>query len=273
MKRLFSGIIYVVLVVSALLLRQFVDYRIFCALIFALTGISACEMANVTKGVVSKATTVCTIVFGFLLVPVMFVTELLFSGYGWVFGLLLIALSLVVNLVLYCVGEKTKKSLMFAFVNALYPTVFMVLVMLCNQLPNIRGFVSMVILFAVSACADVFAYFIGRLLKGPKLWPELSPKKTWAGAFGAVIGGVLCSLLIYLVFGMPNGLFNWWIFLLIGVVSSVLNIFGDLFESFIKRSLGIKDIGNIMPGHGGVLDRIDGLVFVTLFVYPIMLLL
>lgn len=273
MKRLVSAIVYVILVVGSFLLREFVDYRLFNILIFAFASIGACEMAIATKGIVSKVVSVCTVIFGILLVPVFFVGEMIVNGYGWLFAVGLMIISLAVNLIVYFKGEKQKDRLLFTFINALYPSVFILLMTLCNGLPQARGFIALLLLFVVSACADVLAYYVGMLLKGPKLCPTLSPKKTWAGAIGGLFGGAIGSLLIYFVFAKSLGILNWWLFLIIGVVGAILSIFGDLFESFLKRRIGIKDIGNIMPGHGGVLDRIDGLSFITLFVYPLMLLL
>lgn len=107
--------------------------------------------------------------------------------------------------------------------------------------------------------SDVAAYFIGRALKGPKLAPRVSPNKTWSGA----IGGMLC------VIGLSYFLKSLDVFsdknILIGVAIGGLAQAGDLLESYIKRVLGVKDTGNIIPGHGGVLDRLDSLLPVGWF--------
>ena len=104
---------------------------------------------------------------------------------------------------------------------------------------------------------DTGAYFIGKLLKGPKLAPDISPNKTWSGA----IGGCLLALLVSM-FMKPYLSVE---FDLIGVtgftiIISIFGQFGDLLESWAKRMLAVKDTGNIIPGHGGVLDRIDALL-------------
>jgi phosphatidate cytidylyltransferase len=105
----------------------------------------------------------------------------------------------------------------------------------------------------VWAC-DIGAYFAGRAIGGPKLWPAISPNKTWAGLIGGVVLASLFALFMHILYGLP------WRMTLATPVLAVLAQGGDLFESWLKRRAGVKDSGNILPGHGGVLDRLDGLV-------------
>jgi phosphatidate cytidylyltransferase len=104
--------------------------------------------------------------------------------------------------------------------------------------------------------ADTLAYFAGRLIGGPKLLPSISPKKTWAGLIGAIVGGILCSALFATVAGLDTLL---W-FCGIGAILAIVEQGGDFFESALKRSVGVKDSSGLIPGHGGMLDRVDGLV-------------
>lgn len=115
-------------------------------------------------------------------------------------------------------------------------------------------------LFFAVWLTDTGALFAGNLLKGPKLWPALSPNKTWAGAIGGALLGTLASAIVFL-FAQANP----WHGAIVGLVASVIGQFGDLFESFLKRRVGRKNSGSLIPGHGGVLDRIDS----TLFVAPV----
>jgi phosphatidate cytidylyltransferase len=104
---------------------------------------------------------------------------------------------------------------------------------------------------------DIAGMFVGRSLKGPKLAPKISPNKTWSG----LIGGVICAMMIGFISSfMFAGGIKFFVFFsgLLAVVEQI----GDLFESKIKRHFGVKDSGDILPGHGGILDRIDGLLFV-----------
>jgi phosphatidate cytidylyltransferase len=104
--------------------------------------------------------------------------------------------------------------------------------------------------------ADTLAYFTGRLFGGPKLLPSISPKKTWAGLIGAIVGGILCSALFARVAGLDSLL---WL-CSIGAILAIIEQAGDFFESALKRSVGVKDSSALIPGHGGMLDRVDGLV-------------
>lgn len=124
---------------------------------------------------------------------------------------------------------------------------------------------------------DVGAYIVGTNLKGPKLAPSISPNKTWSGLIGGIVLAVAVSE-FYFYFLEKSGLFvalSTRVQMLFacsaGLVAAVSQI-GDLIESAIKRHLGLKDTSNIIPGHGGVFDRIDGLIFVAPFVYFVLVL-
>ncbi len=101
---------------------------------------------------------------------------------------------------------------------------------------------------------DIGAYFAGRAIGGPKLAPAISPNKTWAGLAGGVVAASLFGAAMHWQFGLP------WRLTLATPVLAVLAQGGDLYESWLKRRAGVKDSGTILPGHGGVLDRLDGLV-------------
>jgi phosphatidate cytidylyltransferase len=101
---------------------------------------------------------------------------------------------------------------------------------------------------------DIGAYFSGRAIGGPKIAPSISPNKTWAGLVGGMVSAVLLSFVLNKFFGLPE---------MLVILSPLLTIFaqvGDFFESWMKRRAGVKDSGTLLPGHGGVLDRLDGLV-------------
>jgi phosphatidate cytidylyltransferase len=120
-------------------------------------------------------------------------------------------------------------------------------------------------LLAIVFAGDVFAYFIGRKFGKEKLWESISPKKTWAGAYGGLVGSLLAAVLMN-HFYFPDQPLILWVSL--GLLTGILGQMGDLFESVLKRVAGVKDSGGIMPGHGGFLDRIDGLIFgAPLFYY------
>ncbi|MEA2988139.1 MAG: phosphatidate cytidylyltransferase [Alphaproteobacteria bacterium] len=118
------------------------------------------------------------------------------------------------------------------------------------------GFVAILFLFAVVWATDIVAYFVGRAMGGPKLSPRISPKKTWSGAVGGVAAAVAVAVVIARTAGLPD-------IIVVAALAAVLSICaqaGDLFESLLKRRFGAKDSGHLIPGHGGLMDRLDGFV-------------
>jgi len=114
-------------------------------------------------------------------------------------------------------------------------------------------------LFAVVWGADVMAYFGGRLIGGPKLWPRISPGKTWAGFGVGVVCGALAGLLAA---GAASSSVLLFVF---GLATAAVSQGGDLFESFLKRRFGVKDSSHLIPGHGGLMDRLDGFIAAAVF--------
>lgn len=122
------------------------------------------------------------------------------------------------------------------------------------------GFVALMFVLLVVWVTDIGGYFAGRGIGGPKLWPRVSPKKTWAGA----IGGLVLALFVAAIFAWL-GFGGMLALLLLGAVLSIVSQLGDLFESAIKRRFDVKDSSHIIPGHGGLLDRLDGFVAAIVF--------
>lgn len=123
------------------------------------------------------------------------------------------------------------------------------------RLDQVQGFAALFLILLVVWVTDIGGYFAGRGIGGPKLWPRVSPKKTWAGA----IGGFAASLVVAAGFA-ALGLGKTGPLLLSGAVLSIASQLGDLLESAVKRRFGVKDSSHIIPGHGGLMDRLDGFV-------------
>ena len=121
------------------------------------------------------------------------------------------------------------------------------------------GVAAIVLVMLMVWAADTLAYFAGRIIGGPKLAPRISPKKTWAGMGGAMVGSAVAALGVGMALGVP-GL---WLPLIVAALLAVVEQGGDLFKSAMKRRYGVKDSGRLIPGHGGVIDRVDGLVAVA----------
>ncbi len=141
---------------------------------------------------------------------------------------------------------------------------FIVLTINSVELGNIYVWV----IFIIAFMTDTFAYFTGYLFGKHKLIPKVSPKKTIEGSIGGILGSTLGCVLFGYVFNL-----NIIIMLIMGSIGSIVAQFGDLFASSIKRYVGIKDYGKLIPGHGGILDRFDSVILVAPFVYYIIVLL
>jgi phosphatidate cytidylyltransferase len=126
------------------------------------------------------------------------------------------------------------------------------------------------LVLAITWIQDTAAYFVGKNMGRHKMAPLLSPKKTWEGAVGGLIGSVLAGVLCVLLLGLPISLVEGG---LLGLVGGVVGPLGDLSESMIKRQVGLKDAGNLIPGHGGILDRTDSLLFTGSVLYYLIRLL
>jgi phosphatidate cytidylyltransferase len=119
-------------------------------------------------------------------------------------------------------------------------------------------------LFAIIWASDIFAYFGGKIIGGPRIAEGLSPNKTWSGIVSGVCAGAIVGFGCGVLFGTEGALRNAWI--AIGALIAFTGLMGDLFESFLKRRFGVKDASRVIPGHGGVLDRIDSLMAASLLV-------
>ncbi len=147
-----------------------------------------------------------------------------------------------------------------AVTGAVYAAALGAAMLLCRG-TGYSGMIIIVWLFAVVWGTDILAYFTGRSLGGPKLWPRVSPKKTWSGAIGGLVGGVIlgCVVLVSLGIALKGQ------HIALSIAFSVLTQCGDLYESAIKRRYNAKDSGTLIPGHGGFMDRLDGFIFAVVF--------
>ncbi|MCW5718990.1 MAG: phosphatidate cytidylyltransferase [Bauldia sp.] len=120
----------------------------------------------------------------------------------------------------------------------------------------LNGIAAVFFVFAVVWGSDTGAYAAGRTFGGPKLWPRVSPKKTWSGLAGGTVAGIAAGLAVVLMTGAAVTPAT----IVVALVLSLLSAAGDLFESAVKRHFRVKDASNLIPGHGGVMDRVDGLI-------------
>jgi phosphatidate cytidylyltransferase len=198
------------------------------------------EWAAMTDGVVYRS-----LVFALLVLAAVLVASL---GYMMIaFGIVLVAV----------VGAAAFDGDVWMPAGVIYAAALGLSLMALRTSPDF-GARAIIVLFAVVWATDSGAYMAGRLIGGPKLWPSVSPAKTWAGAAGGLVAAVVAGLVAArFLDGVPvtPGLTA------VIVILSLACQAGDLFESAMKRRFGIKDASHIIPGHGGVMDRMDGLTF------------
>lgn len=145
-------------------------------------------------------------------------------------------------------------------VGVAYVSTFGIGLLLMRLSPD-EGLRAVLLILLVVVATDTAAYFIGRAVGGAKLWPAVSPNKTRAGAIGGLAGAIVIGTATAMVLGLAPSL------PLVAVIAglSLASQAGDLFESWVKRQFGVKDSGRLIPGHGGLMDRVDGLVFASAF--------
>ena len=292
-KRIISGALYVVILLAFYLLKLFVPdwgkipLGDFCfdILIYAFALIGTFEMLRAVKDKTTTAERVIVGIFSVVCIPACAVAEAFFTfGLHVISVLFVVTAVALISLLVIRYDETNMENLGTAFFSAAYPTLLLCILVLSNHALELEGLAQVkfnsdlliLFIFVISPLSDCFAFLVGFSLKPffpKKFAPKISPNKTLVGAIGGLIGGLIGAAIIYFVYGwlfvgsFENMAFWLPVYLIIGVATAAATEFGDLVESCIKRKVGIKDMGNIMPGHGGILDRIDGTLFASVVVY------
>ena len=183
---------------------------------------------------------------------------------------LLLFVLYVLTIVVFSRGRYDITETLAGTVLCLYIIGAMACIMYVRDLKN--GEFYWIFMFIGAWMTDVFAYFTGRLFGKHKLIPEISPKKTVEGAIGGVLGCVIANVILYAVYDnfiFENPVHNYFPIVVASVITSVVGMCGDLTASLIKRNYGIKDFGNLIPGHGGIMDRFDSIMFVSAAFYAV----
>lgn len=178
---------------------------------------------------------------------------------------IVIVLAMIVEYVI-CLRRADSKNL-----HKNWGAYFAFLVLLCVMLVAIysvgeRPWIVLLLLLIICG-ADIGAWFFGRLIGGDKMWERLSAKKTWSGQ----IAGILCGTFAGVMYGLLGADTFMPQLMWIGISVALMSQYGDLTASYIKRTLGIKDFGTIIPGHGGILDRFDGWIYALPIIWLVML--
>ena len=281
-KRYITSVVYVVVLLALLTLKWLVaDWGAlgFDALFCAISVIGCIEFFNAVKIVPFVQRTI-TVAFCATVIPAFVICEILQMG-GYIPVAVIFAVYAIIMVVfgLTSFDGSNLNTTLLSLASAVYCGILSCVFSAVNHLQE-NSAPLVLLMFLIVMLTDSLAYVVGKIFKRwipRKLAPQISPNKTVIGGIGGIIGGMVAGVVAYyiwfglskvageaLVFngGMPGAV----AFMLIGLVGSIVGQAGDLFESFFKRKCGIKDTGNILPGHGGVLDRFDSMFFVGVLV-------
>ena len=277
--RTLTGACYMAALIAFYLLKIFVHDVFFDVLIYAFAIIGAFEITRAFKDKITKTERNVVFAFSAACVPCVAIASFFdwdIQAVGVCFSAFALAL---LSLCVFRYEETTAENLGVAFLSGVYPTLLLAMLVLVNHVPvtakmteiGFNSDLAILLIFVISPISDTFAYLFGRFLKGKfpkKMAEKISPNKTVIGGIGGIVGGIVGAVAVYFAYNAIAGTFEnmalWLtVYLLIGGLSAAMTEFGDLVESCIKRKVGLKDMGNLLPGHGGILDRIDGTLFTT----------
>lgn len=265
----FFGLLMGFIILTGTIKRENIYYGqyFFDALLLIVTVISLFEMISAVKEAGYKPIQIPLFIALILAYP-----AVKFLGYQGI--MLLIAIAIFLLFLFYIFDSSTKfNDFLISIFVFIYPLLPLIVGM---QLINQFGMIPILTAIGAAMMADVFAFYFGSLIKGPKIFPKISPNKTYSGSFIGLIGGALGALVVYALFELTNiplnrivvfkDIFNPWLFYpVIGIAIGFLGEIGDLAASRIKRCTGIKDFGKIMGSHGGITDRLDSIFFAVIF--------
>lgn len=273
LKRAVTAIILVGYAFAMLYLGTAVHYGFLDALIMSFAFVGTYEMYHTFRKSEYKNSWGAPLLLCVAIYPLWY-----FLGYKGI----LIALSLSICLALAVFTFKAEmelKDLLATIFSLIYPMALVSLAFALSREFPCGGTFAISFAIFLPVFSDTVAYLVGSTLGKRKLCPSISPKKTVAGAIGGLLGSVLCAVTFFLLFDLyaviPVGYVTFSdsvavravVFVVLGIVGGVLAEIGDLAASRIKRSMNIKDFGNIFPGHGGVLDRLDSIMFTLVMLF------
>lgn len=291
--RTITGACYMAILLAFFFLKIFVHDFCFDVLIYLYALLGTHEIVRAFGDKITKTEKVIVYVFAIICIPACAISEYFFRYGLHLTGICFTAMgSVLLSLLVLKHEETTIENLGVTLFSCVYPVLMLTVLVLLNHVSDpsavnlakypetlasvaINSDLLIVFVFVISPLSDCVAYLFGKFLRKKfpeKMAPAISPNKTIIGGVGGLIGGVIGGIAIYFAYNAIAGSFDqmhiWLpVYIAIGFVAAAATEFGDLVESCIKRKVGIKDMGNLMPGHGGVLDRIDGTMFAGLAVY------
>lgn len=292
-KRIITGIVWLLILAGFFFLKVFVNVICFDVLVLAFTAIGTYEMLRAFGDKIHKSQKIVVFVFALSIIICYAVADTIYTqvlnvtlepGTGRnyaphiTFVVFIAGVAILFGFLVFGYEKVDLQSTGYACLCYFYPSLFLIVLSFCNHMP-MNSEIAILFVFIICPFADTFAFLFGKLFgkKLPaKMAPNVSPNKTLIGGFGGLIGGAVGAVVIFFVYylvspHLDGGVMtlNWQnlvFYIGLGILTAAFTEFGDLVESAIKRKLGIKDMGKILPGHGGVLDRIDSTLYASLIV-------
>ena len=297
-KRALTGLIILAVTVGFFALRLVTPY-LFDVYVGALVIIGTFEVCNVFDKAGTKNDVFVIITYPVLCYVALILT-MVYKWNFLMFLAIIILLAVLLLAICFCINNMSKSRINREMVDVqaklsfkkyvrnkclrdlfllFFPTLPILSLFVLNHLPSfvavnendakLLATFMLIGLFATTILTDTIAYLIGSGIGGKKLCPKISPNKTISGAIGGLVGGILASMLLFFILALfadfrtmfLNCNISIWVCLVYGIIASVFTQLGDIFASAVKRKVNAKDYGKILPGHGGIMDRIDGLMF------------
>ena len=267
-KRVISGIVMIAILAACLIPGGYwlAGLLLFCSLTAYRELMKACHLTKEEKQNPAKFFTDLEIL-GYIGIIAYYAIMVFVKEQGWLLTALFVILILYMFLYVLTYPKYTASDIMRSFFCLAYGPLLITFIWMVRDLENGLLFSGMI--FICSSVADICAYCVGMLIGKHKMAPKLSPKKSIEGAIGGVAGSAIVSavyahFLIAPVMAKPGVV---WISMIIGAIGALVSMVGDLAASGIKRNENIKDYGKLIPGHGGVMDRFDSIIFAAPMIY------
>lgn len=262
-SRILTAAILILIAIPIIIFSDTIILNIFVSLV---SMVSVYELMNATKNIGKRSLTVISIIYSGLIPFLFCVSDDLRYSF---FTILVFAYAIVLFMLLLFKNDKYRlENISVAFLVSNVIPVFLSSLIVLRRMPVTKivdermGLIMMLLPIICVIITDTFALFSGMLFGKHKLAPNVSPKKTVEGAIGGTLFGVAFFVFIMIIFeNLYNVNVNILLLILFASITSIMGQFGDLFMSIIKRHCEIKDYGNLMPGHGGMLDRFDSMIF------------
>lgn len=262
LQRAITGAIFVAIIVCAIIFKSWIFHLVFG--LIALVGLN--EFYSLFKGSKNSPHATLGIIFGFLIylggIAFLYSPDAL----KYLAGFILLLFPIIAFAELYRKKKTPFENIGLTLLGIVYIILPLLLLSYCIKFDattlNITSYWPVLTIFILVWCSDTFAYLVGRKIGKHKLFERISPKKSWEGFFGGLVFSVIGGITIAYFIEAPI-----YQYIVYAILISVFGTIGDLIESMLKRSLDIKDSGNILPGHGGILDRFDAVLFVIPIIF------